>query len=322
MESTKVPSTINQSLGKDESTLDRTVCSIQNGQIMKPYIVLAFGVVSVAFAAIFIRLAKEAHPLVIATYRLSLASLVLAPIVWFQARHELRKLSRRQLLLAVASGAFLALHFALWISSLSYTTVTSSVVLVTANPIFVAVASYLLFREKITARVLFGVIISIVGAVIIGYNNWQLGGTSLQGSILALLGAMAIAGYLLIGRRLRQNMGLLIYVFLTYTSAAVFLLITSFVRGASLTGYSGDTYLMFILLALIPQLLGHSALNWSLRYVPATMVTIAVLGEPVGATILAFFILKEVPAVIELVGGILILTGIAIAFSKSTANTR
>jgi len=287
---------------------------------MKPYIVLAFGVVAVAFAAIFIRLA-EAHPLVIATYRLSLASLVLAPIAWFQARHELRKLSRRQLFLAVASGAFLALHFALWISSLSYTTVTSSVVLVTASPIFVAIASYLLFREKITARVIFGVIMSIVGAIIIGFNNWQLGGTSLQGSILALSGAMAVAGYLLIGRRLRQNMGLLSYVFLTYTSAAIFLLITTLVRGASLTGYSGNTYLMFILLALIPQLLGHSALNWSLRYVPATMVTIAVLGEPVGATILAFFILEEVPAVVELVGGTLILAGIVIAFSKNTANT-
>ena len=284
---------------------------------MKPYLVLAFGVVSVAFAAIFIRLA-EAHPLVIATYRLSLASLVLAPIAWFRARAELRKLSRRQLLFSVASGAFLALHFALWIASLSYTTVTSSVVLVTASPIFVAVASYLLFREKITRRIICGIVVSIIGAIIIGFNNWQLGGTSLHGSILALLGAMAVAGYLLIGRKLRQNMGLLSYIFLTYTSAAVFLLATTFIKGASLTGYSGNTYLMFILLALIPQLLGHSALNWSLRYVPATMVTIAVLGEPIGATILAFFILKEVPMVIELIGGILILAGIAIAFSKAT----
>ena len=288
---------------------------------MKPYLVLAFGVVSVAFAAIFIRLA-EAHPLVIATYRLSIASLIIAPIAWFQARDELRKLSRRQLLLSIASGAFLALHFALWIASLSYTTVTSSVVLVTASPIFVALSSYLLFREKITGRIITGVIVSIIGAIIIGFNNWQLGGTSLHGSILSLLGAIAIAGYLLIGRRLRQNMGLLSYVFLTYTSAAVFLLATTFIKGASLAGYPGNTYLMFILLALIPQLLGHSALNWSLRYVPATMVTIAVLGEPVGATILAFFILKEVPMVIELIGGFLILAGIVIAFSKSVTGQR
>jgi drug/metabolite transporter (DMT)-like permease len=286
---------------------------------MKPIFVLLFGVISVAFAAIFIRLA-EAHPLVIATYRLSLAALVLAPLAWFKAREEIRRLKPLQFILSIVAGAFLALHFALWIWSLSYTTITSSVVLVTSSPIFVAIASYLLFREKITRRIIGGIIFSIIGAVIIGFNSWQLGGTSVHGSILALSGAIAVAGYLLIGRKLRQNMGLICYIFLTYTSATVFLLITSLIRGASLTGYSGETYLMFALLALIPQLLGHSALNWSLRFVPATMVTIAVLGEPVGATILGFFILKEVPGIIELIGGALILAGIAIAFSKKSSD--
>ncbi len=281
---------------------------------------LLIGVISVAFAAIFIRLA-EAHPLVIATYRLSLAALVLAPIAWFKARQELLRLTRKQVILAIISGVFLALHFALWIWSLSYTTITSSVVLVTSSPIFVAIASYLLFREKITRRIISGIIVSIVGAIIIGFNSWQLGGTSIHGSILALSGAVAVAGYLLIGRKLRQSMGLLSYIFLTYSSAAVFLLITSIARGAYLFDYSGETYLMFILLALIPQLIGHSALNWSLRFVPATMVTIAVLGEPVGATILGFFILKEVPTIIELIGGALILSGIAIAFSKKTGTS-
>jgi drug/metabolite transporter (DMT)-like permease len=284
---------------------------------MKPYFVLLIGVISVAFAAIFIRLA-EAHPLVIATYRLSLAALVLAPVAWFKARQELLRLTRKQVILAIISGAFLALHFALWIWSLSYTTITSSVVLVTSSPIFVAIASYLLFREKITRRIISGIIVSIIGAIIIGFNSWQLGGTSVHGSILALSGAVAVAGYLLIGRKLRQSMGLLSYIFLTYSSAAVFLLITSLARGAILFDYSGETYLMFILLALVPQLIGHSALNWSLRFVPATMVTIAVLGEPVGATILGFFILKEVPTIIELIGGALILSGIIIAFSKKT----
>ena len=284
---------------------------------MKPYFVLLIGVISVAFAAIFIRLA-EAHPLVIATYRLSLAALVLAPVAWFKARQELLRLTRKQVILAIISGAFLALLFALWIWSLSYTTITSSVVLVTSSPIFVAIASYLLFREKITRRIISGIIVSIIGAIIIGFNSWQLGGTSVHGSILALSGAVAVAGYLLIGRKLRQSMGLLSYIFLTYSSAAVFLLITSLARGAILFDYSGETYLMFILLALVPQLIGHSALNWSLRFVPATMVTIAVLGEPVGATILGFFILKEVPTIIELIGGALILSGIIIAFSKKT----
>lgn len=282
----------------------------------KAYLVLTLGVISVAFAAIFIKKA-EAPSIVIAACRLCLASLVIAPLALLRARGELRRLRWLELVLALCSGIFLALHFALWIASLRYTTVTSSVVLVTASPIFVAVASYLLFSEKITARILIGIVVSIVGAIIIGFNNWQLGGTSLHGSILALLGALAVAGYLLLGRKLRQKMGLLSYVFLTYSTAAVVLLVWTFIVGASLTGYSGNTYLMFVLLALVPQLVGHSSLNWSLRFVPATMVTIAVLGEPVGATILALAILNEVPSVFEIIGGVMILGGIAIAFSKS-----
>ena len=283
---------------------------------MRQYLVLAFGVVSVAFAAVFIKLA-EAPPLVIAAYRLCLASLVLAPVAWWRARDELRKLGRRQLLMAVASGAFLALHFGLWIASLDYTTVASSVVLVTASPIFVAVASYLLWGEKLTTRITGGIAVSIVGAAVIGFSNWQAGAGSLLGSVLALGGATAVAGYLLIGRRLRQNMGLLSYIFLTYLSAGLVLLTAALVSGQRLTGYPGTTYLMFVLLALVPQLLGHSSLNWALRFVPATMVTIAVLGEPVGATVLAFFILKEVPSWMEIAGGVLILAGIAAAFSGS-----
>ena len=283
---------------------------------MRQYLVLAFGVVSVAFAAVFIKLA-EAPPLVIAAYRLCLASLVLAPVAWWRARDELRKLGRRQLLMAVASGAFLALHFGLWIASLDYTTVASSVVLVTASPIFVAVASYLLWGEKLTTRITGGIAVSIVGAAVIGFSNWQAGAGSLLGSVLALGGATAVAGYLLIGRRLRQNMGLLSYIFLTYLSAGLVLLTAALVSGQRLTGYPGTTYLMFVLLALVPQLLGHSSLNWALRFVPATMVTIAVLGEPVGATVLAFFILKEVPSWMEIAGGVVILAGIAAAFSGS-----
>jgi len=284
----------------------------------KHYWALVAGVIAVAFAAIFIKKA-EAPSIVIAAYRLGIAAIIITPIALIKARTELKILTIKEYLMAVASGGFLALHFALWISSLRYTSVTSSVVLVTASPIFVAIASYLLFKEKITRRILIGIMVSIIGAIVIGFNSWILGGASVKGSILALSGALAIAGYLLIGRRLRQKMGILSYIFLTYSSAAVVLVIWSLIVGGSFTGYSGFTYLMFVLLALIPQLTGHSLLNWSLKFVPATMVTIAVLGEPVGATILAFSILKEVPSGFEITGGLLILGGIALAFSKNEA---
>jgi len=285
------------------------------------YSVLVMGVISVSFAAIFIRLA-DAPPLVIAAYRLCLASLVVVPAAWMRSRKELQNLSRREVILALLSGAFLALHFGLWIASLSYTSVASSVVLVTANPVFVSIASYLLFRERLGKQVITGIVVCLAGAVLIGYGNWQLGPQPLLGGVLALLGALAVAGYLLIGRRLRRNISILSYVALTYSSAALLLLAAALVAGYSLFGYSPTTYGMMVLLAVVPQLLGHTSLNWSLRFVSATLVTIAVLGEPVLATAFAFAILDEAPTITEIIGGTLILAGIFVAFRKSGGGWR
>ena len=279
----------------------------------RQYSVLAIGVISVSFAAVFIRLA-DAPSLVIAAYRLCLAALILAPFAVKFSGRELRKIPGRNLAMMLLAGGFLALHFGLWVTSLSYTSVATSVVLVTATPIFTAVASYLLFKEKLTVKIVLGITVSIGGSVVIGYGNWSIGTNQLLGAGLALAGALAIAGYLLTGRRLRRTTGLLSYTFVTYSSAAVLLLITALASGYSLSGYSGNTYLMFVLLALIPQILGHSSLNWSLKFMPATMVTIAVLGEPIIATTLAFLILNESPTLTEIIGGILILGGILIAF--------
>ncbi|MBA7604583.1 hypothetical protein ES703_11708 [subsurface metagenome] len=282
----------------------------------RQYFILAIGVVSVSFAAIFIRLA-EAPFLVIAAYRLCLASLIIVPLAWIRSGNELRRLSSQNIIMALISGAFLALHFGLWIASLSYTSVATSVVLVTTTPIFVAIASYFLFQEKLSKQTMLGIAISIIGSIFIGYGNWRLGPSPLFGGILALLGALAVVGYLLIGRRLLRSIGLLSYVSLAYSSAAVLLLLSTLAFGYSLVGYSTTTYIMLALLAVVPQLIGHSSVNWSLRFISATLVTVAVLGEPVGATALALLILNETPTPSEIGGGILILAGIFIAFRKN-----
>ncbi|MFC2014507.1 DMT family transporter [Chloroflexota bacterium] len=279
------------------------------------------GVISVSFAAIFIRLA-EAPFLVVAAYRLCLASLVIIPLAWARSGSELRSLSRQNIILALVSGAFLALHFGFWIASLSYTSVATSVVLVTTTPIFVAVSSYFLFHEKPGKQTVIGIVISIIGSIFIGYGNWKLGSNPLFGSLLALLGALAVVGYLLIGRRLMRSIGLLSYISLAYGSAAILLLLAALVSGYSLFGYSTDTYIWLVLLAVVPQLIGHSSVNWSLRFIPATLVTVAILGEPVGATALAFLILNETPSLSEMGGGILILAGIFIAFRKNEMLSR
>jgi drug/metabolite transporter (DMT)-like permease len=282
----------------------------------RQYLVLAIGVVAVSFAAIFIRLAA-APSLVIAAYRLGLASLVIVPLAWIRSGGELRSLPKKDFFLGIASGGFLALHFAFWIASLSYTTVATSVILVTTTPIFVAFASYFLFHEKLNRQAGIGIAVSLTGAVVIGVGNWEVSASSFLGSILSLCGALAVVGYMLIGRSLMRRMSLLSYTSLAYGSAAVLLVLAALISGHKFTGYPSVTYLWLVLLAVVPQLIGHTSVNWALRFISATMVTIAVLGEPVGATTLAFFILKETPSLSEIGGGILILAGIFVAFRKN-----
>lgn len=260
--------------------------------------------------------------MVIATFRLCLASLILLPFVWRRVWPEIRKLSTAKLLLCLLAGVFLALHFGLWVSSLSYTSVVTSVVLVTADPIFVAIASFLLLHESVKRNTVLGTAICFIGVGLIAYSNLEVGGNSLLGAILALLASMAVAGYLIIGRKMRSGISLLPYITLVYSTAAVLTLVLTMSLGYGLTGYSGNTYLMMLLLAVVPQLIGHSSVNWVLRHVSATLVTIAFLGEPIAATLWALLILREAPSAMEIVGGSLVLAGIFLAFYRRSRAIR
>ena len=294
-----------------------------------PILALTFGILAVSTASIFIRLAQAHAPsLVIAAGRLTLATLILAPIAWSQKRAELAALSRRQVGLALLSGFFLALHFATWITSLEYTTVASSVVLVSTVPLWVALLSPFTLKEPVTRLVLVGMVLALLGGAIVGVSDscsWGanglacpsltdfLRGQAFLGDLLALAGAITAAGYLLIGRSLRAHMSLISYIFVVYGMAAVALLAIMFAAGQSPFGYPPLTYLWLLLLALIPQLIGHSTYNWALGYLSAAYVSIALLGEPIGSTILAYFLLSETPTPIKLGGAVLILAGIYVA---------
>lgn len=252
----------------------------------------------------------------IAAYRLLIASLVLLPYGLARSRGEIVNLIRQEWRWVLPAGGFLALHFALWIASLSRTTVASSVVLVTASPVFVAAASYVLFKERLRRETFLGIAVCAAGALLIGYGGWSIGGDALFGNLLALLAALAMAAYLLIGRRVRRRASLLAYSTAVFSTAAVLLLGAMCVWRIPFSGYSPMTYAMVLLLALVPQLLGHMSLNWALRFLPATMVTVAVLGEPVGASALAFVVLGEPPTMLEILGAMLIFLGIGIAFAR------
>jgi len=282
---------------------------------VKAYLVLLVGVVSVSFAAIFIRLA-EAPPLVIAAYRLTIASLVLILLTYKKTMPSMKRLSGRDGLLLLLSSFFLALHFALWITSLSYTSIASSVILVTCHPAFVAVISYFLWHEVLNRLTIGGMVIAFAGVVLINYGGFAFGAQAILGDVLALIAGFAMGGYLILGGHLKNRIEILPYLTMIYTGAAIILLLATAGFGYSFTGYSGTTYLMMVLLAVVPQLIGHSSFNLALRMIPVTFVSVAILGEPVGATLLGYFILGEVPTVKELIGGVLILAGIFIVLRQ------
>jgi drug/metabolite transporter (DMT)-like permease len=291
-----------------------TITPIQSPAI-PPILGILIGVIAVSFAAVFIRYASAggAPALAIAAWRLSLATLILAIPAWFQTRDELRGLTRRDLGLALLSGTFLAGHFATWISSLELTSVASSVALVTMYPLFAAVVSALWLGERLQWIGWVGVVLSVIGSVIVAFADVGAGGNdSLLGNGLALAGAVTGAGYFLVGRRLRAKLSLIAYITLTYGTAAVVLIIVALVARVPLFGYSPTVYLMFLLLAAVPQLIGHSSFNWALRYLSATFVTVTVVGEPIGASILAVVLFGERPGWIKVAAGALILIGIVL----------
>jgi drug/metabolite transporter (DMT)-like permease len=258
----------------------------------------------------------------IATYRLTLSSIILILIAKSKGI-RISSYNKRHILLGMLGGFFLSLHFFFWISSLKFTSVASSVVLVATNPIFVGLFSYLFFKEKQPAEVIIGIILSFSGSIIITVGDCSFQGLTAQnpsfliGDILAFLGAIMASGYLMVGSKLREEMDILPYISMVYTFSACFLLITSLSLGVSFTGYKQSSYFFMVLLAIVPQLIGHTAFNWALRHLKASMVAIAILGEPIGASILAYFIFGETIQMCQSAGIILIFLAIIIASRKA-----
>lgn len=281
---------------------------------MKPRIVIVLSVAVglISTAAVLIKLA-EAPVIVIAAYRMGISALLLAPVAWTFRRKEIASLSRNQWGFFLLGGLFLSLHFLTWIASLQFTSVASSVVLVTTNPIFVGLGSVFLLNERLSPLLVGGIVLSVLGGFLIGYGDLRLGGGALYGDLLALLGAVAGSAYLLVGRRVRSRTDTLTYVSVVYGIAGFVLVVSTALQSRAFLGYSTMTYLVMILLALGPQLIGHSSFNWALRYLRAPTVAVIILGEPIGATVLAYFVLGEGITPLKTAGGVLVLMGIYLA---------
>ncbi len=285
----------------------------------KLYAGLATGIVSISFAAVFVKLA-EAPPSVVAALRMIFSSLILLPYVVMSAdfRLEIRRIAKNEILLLILSSIFLSLHFLFWITSLSLTGVTSSIVFVAASPLFVAVYTVIIFRKKVSRPFWAGIAIAVIGGMVMGGGNLHGGGENWKGDLLAIAGAVSAAGYFLVGSRLRSRLSLITYVFPVYSFAALILALVVPFTGERLTSLSAKSYLYCFLMALVCQISGHTIFNWALKRVKATIVTFLILGEPVGTSILAFLILNEIPLPTEVVGGIIILGGILTVLYRKT----
>jgi drug/metabolite transporter (DMT)-like permease len=299
------------------STLDAPAPRVQTRPV-RAYVIILLGVGAVSLAAIFIRLAQAENipSLFIAAGRLVVAAIVLTPITLRRYWTDIRGLNRGDLGLALVSGFFLALHFATWILSLEYTSVLISVVLVTTSPLWVALLEVIFLHARLGRLVILGLIIGLVGGVIAALSSGggiDLGSRPLLGSLLATIGAVCVAIYFVIGRKLRASLDLLPYIWLVYGCAALILLLAVILMGIPITGYSSEGYLWLVAMALVPQLLGHSSYNYALKYLPATLVGVISQLEPVLSAIAAALVFGEIPTVLQILGSGIILFGVILA---------
>ena len=274
-----------------------------------PYIPIIIGVISVSLSAIFVKL-SSADAGVIAFYRMLFSILIMLPWFLMKYSNEIKVLSKRDWIFSSIAGVFLSFHFILWFESLNYTSVASSTVLVTMQPLFAFIGTYLFFKEKITLQTFIAGGIAILGSVLISWGDFQISGTALYGDILALIACALITGYLLFGQDVRKRLSLVTYTMVVYSVSTITLFFYIIIKGESFGPYPAIDWMWFILLAIIPNLLGHNLFNWALKWTSTNVISIAILFEPVGAALLAILIFNEYLTVSQIVGGLVVILGI------------
>jgi len=279
------------------------------------YLTLFFGVFCLSSSAIFVKL-STAPSSITAFYRLLFTAVMLLPVLIFSKtnRDALLGITKKQAMQILAAGFLLAVHYVLWFESLRYTSVASSTVLVTLQPLFSIVWGYLFLKERYSKTALMGCAIAIGGAMIIGWGDFRISGLALLGDIMAFAAAGVISGYFLIGQKVRSELPVVPYSVAGFLSSAFFLALYSVATGASFTGYDQNTWLAFLGIAFVATICGQFLFNVLLKWLPATFITMSILGESVGTCILAWFILHEVLSLRQMVGIVVILGGLLIFF--------
>ena len=275
-----------------------------------PMIMIIIGIFGISLSAIFVKYSTAPSD-VTAAWRLIWTVFLMTPIVFGkkEIRREMRSVSHRNRILSMVSGVFLAIHLVVWFESLQHTSVASSTTIVCTEVIWVCLGYCLFLRGKISLKALVAIVVTLTGSVLIALSDSS-EGRKLYGDILALIAAMATAVYTLIGRQVRKNVSTTVYTYLVYFACGAAIVVTSLCMGHSLVGYGWSAVLVGLLLAVFSTILGHSIFSWCLKFFSPSFVSASKLCEPVGAAILAVFLFGEIPAPLQLLGGIIILVGV------------
>ncbi len=292
---------------------------------LKVYGLLAFGISAIGFSPILVKVGSESSPYLIAAIRTTVAFLILIPVFLSQKKYrEIREISAKEHILVAVAGVLLGLHLIAWISSIYFTSIASAAILVTIHPILIIIFERFVFRIKFRAIVWVGVLVAFAGSVIIGYSDYD-GNANypnpLLGNLLATLAAVIFAGYFLIGNRIRQNRNWMDYVFPVYGYAALTCVIAMFLVDGFNPQLTGLVILIGVGLAIGPQIAGHGALNYAVKYISPTLLSTLILFEPAVSSVMAYFFFAEVPLLLTFIGMIVVLIGIILTWTRSTTES-
>lgn len=286
---------------------------IQNEGSKSIALPLTISIIAISFSAIFVKW-SDAPASILSMYRMWFASILMVPIVW-KNRHEFKKITKKDWFFLFFSGSFLALHFVLWFGSLKLTTVASSTIILALQPIVSLIGGFFLFKERTTLSALLTMGIAIIGAMMIGWGDFGLSQDAIMGDILSFFSVISVVGYLLIGQTIVKKVSHWLYSFCVFFFASIVLTLYNVFTGVAVSGYPAKEWGIFLLLATVPTV-SHVINNWLLNYVNATTISMSILGEPVGSTILAYLLLHEQLVSWQIAGGLLVLIGVFFFLSQ------
>lgn len=280
-------------------------------QYISAYLAIVIGVIAVSLSAILVKLTQSDSGLT-AFYRMFFSVLIMLPVFFLKYKDEVRVLNRKDWIFSSIAGVLLAFHFIFWFESLRFTSIASSTVLVTLQPIFAFLGTYLFFNEKVSVKTFIAGCVAIIGSIYIGWGDFQVSGSALFGDLLALIACALVTGYLLFGQEVRKRLSLITYTMIVYSVSSITLFFYVLLIIGDFSPAAQSDWFYFLLLAIIPNLLGHTLFNWALKWISTNVISMAILFEPIGATVLAYIIFSEKLMLSQMIGGSVVLIGLLI----------